>query len=73
MVCFVAHAGGLADLAPMICCVFENFVGGDGEGVLGGIGLGWREEEGKGAGGRGVIVGGDQSVVDACNVEEGLG
>ena len=43
----------------MICCVFENFVGGDGDGVLGGIGLGWREEEGKGAGGRGVIVGGD--------------
>ena len=61
------------DLASVVCCVFEDLGGGDGEGILGGIELGWWEEEGQGASGRGVIVGGDQSVVHACNVEEGLG
>ena len=35
--------------------------------------MGGREEEGEGARGRGVIVGGYQLVVYAGNVEEGLG
>jgi hypothetical protein len=73
LVSFVAHARGLVNLAPVVCCVFEDLGGGDREVVVGGIGQSRREEEGEGAGRRGVIAGGDQSVVYACNVEEGLG
>lgn len=60
-------------LAPVVCCVFEDLGGGDRGVVVGGIRQGRRVEKGEGAGRRGVIAGGDQSVVYACNVEEGLG
>ena len=73
LVCFVADARWFVDLGAVIRCVLEDLGGSDWDGVLGGIGrLGRREEEGEGASGRGVVIGGYQPVVYAGNVEEGL-
>jgi hypothetical protein len=74
LVCLVADVGRFMDFGAMVRCVLVDLGRGDWEIVLRGIGrrlCRW-EEEGKGAGRRGVIVGGYQPVVYACDVEESL-
>lgn len=74
LVCLVADVGRFTDFDATIRCVLEDLSRGDWEDVMRGSGRRWcwREEEREGTGGRGVIIGGDQTVVNACDIEERL-